>query len=838
MSPRSATPEARDLSVDAEPRKRKQRPHLNCAECRRLKLRCDRTVPCANCVKRSCIALCPNGARAGPRKSLKRARTGSQDGQHAQDASEDKGEMPTTRPRAVSSTSARSQSTRPVSIEATQSNIPQGARQQTEAAADAGDAFGISLLQAAAFTTDPTPSHHDINPMSFGSASMPPPSAPPIPTMRTPTFDEANTSPAAQSHGTLVISHTGSSKYLGPSAASEWLKDAEVMETLETPALSRAASPHRQVVAGEGAQASGSSFPFTTRSSRPGTTLVQLLGSLPSQEEAEALADSYHRYFGWSYDIVSRTALQKVLATAYAAASGEQMPIDYQQLGLLFIALAMGALHNLELPPEDSCADEFLLCSEDCLARGRFMTTNTMAGVQTLIIMAHFHLETDKGRNGDSAWALWGLAMRIIQAMGLHRDGERWNLPHNVVEERRRLFWECHSAEIFQANCFSRPYTIPTEFIDTRYPSDPVSHPLNMLSYHTMKFELCKVAKDVLHAALCVAAPPYTSILALYDRLHQFERSIPFHLRCRTALVALPSLYSDASIAEAESPEVNRRDLRRTFEQFSLSMMVSETIVNLYRPYFMRALIENPTDPLRSEFGQAYLSVVERSNVIIQIVCRLYAIHPSVTARHWWCWYHAFNSAVCLGTLILMCPKNELVPIALGAMDQVIGIYTDIVQSRSTSRLVQNLRWLLRLRQRAVDRTGQVRERAEGSQGPDSDTETDAGLLGWRTRLIERAARGGRQKATSIQTKSPASTGVAVPGDFEKIIRSIPQAIQEHVAAGIPSTGSMSESPSSQIASTDQLLHQFWDPMMSNQDSTSQTPQLSWWDLVSQPPVP
>ena len=32
-------------------------------------------------------------------------------------------------------------------------------------------------------------------------------------------------SPQEQSHGTLVISHSGRSKYLGPSAASEWLKD-------------------------------------------------------------------------------------------------------------------------------------------------------------------------------------------------------------------------------------------------------------------------------------------------------------------------------------------------------------------------------------------------------------------------------------------------------------------------------------------------------------------------------------------------------------------------------------------------------------------------------------
>lgn len=56
--------------------------------------------------------------------------------------------------------------------------------------------------------------------------------------------------------------------------------------------------------------------------------------------------------------------------------------------------------------------------------------------------------------------------------MGLHRDGGKWNLPDEVVEDRRRVFWECRSAEVFQvcpaiinpvvsidvqANCFSRP---------------------------------------------------------------------------------------------------------------------------------------------------------------------------------------------------------------------------------------------------------------------------------------------------------------------------------------------------------------------------------------------
>lgn len=45
----------------------------------------------------------------------------------------------------------------------------------------------------------------------------------------------------------------------------------------------------------------------------------------------------------------------------------------------------MGALHNLELPPDDISAEEYLLSSEDCLARGQFMNNNTVPGVQTLV---------------------------------------------------------------------------------------------------------------------------------------------------------------------------------------------------------------------------------------------------------------------------------------------------------------------------------------------------------------------------------------------------------------------------------------------------------------------
>ncbi|KZV85592.1 hypothetical protein EXIGLDRAFT_653952 [Exidia glandulosa HHB12029] len=46
---------------------KKRRGPVSCAECRRLKLKCDRRLPCSSCSKRGCAAICPNGTlAAGP----------------------------------------------------------------------------------------------------------------------------------------------------------------------------------------------------------------------------------------------------------------------------------------------------------------------------------------------------------------------------------------------------------------------------------------------------------------------------------------------------------------------------------------------------------------------------------------------------------------------------------------------------------------------------------------------------------------------------------------------------------------------------------------------------
>lgn len=97
--------------------------------------------------------------------------------------------------------------------------------------------------------------------------------------------------------------------------------------------------------------------------------------------------------------------------------------------------------------------------------------------------------------------------------MGMHRDGDRWNLPRDVAEERRKVFWECNAADTFQAHCFSRPYVscpckltsvteltvgssaINPEHCDTAFPSEPLK-PNGEKSYSIVRFELSQLSSE------------------------------------------------------------------------------------------------------------------------------------------------------------------------------------------------------------------------------------------------------------------------------------------------------------------------------------------------------
>jgi hypothetical protein len=88
-----------------------------------------------------------------------------------------------------------------------------------------------------------------------------------------------------------------------------------------------------------------------------------------------------------SYDVAPRPRIEVLLTDIYAvkARGVAHLVLDPRRLALLFVILAVGSLHNLELPPNDPSAEEYLNLAKRSLAKSDFMTNSTMEGVQTLV---------------------------------------------------------------------------------------------------------------------------------------------------------------------------------------------------------------------------------------------------------------------------------------------------------------------------------------------------------------------------------------------------------------------------------------------------------------------
>ncbi|KAL1404878.1 hypothetical protein Q8F55_008489 [Vanrija albida] len=812
MSDMSDTP---DRDGPRPAKRRRQRPHLSC------------TVPCANCIRRDCAADCHRGgpgARpsvgtpADPDTSLSLADRLAHLESLVQQQQLGGSPAPPTAGLLVTPATTRQadlQHSSPLVV-------PSSADQDVFADyTHSSGLHGITALAAATDLVDRQPmalvepaieadSGFDAADTGFDVADMggdePGPS----------THQRQSPGPGeTQDIGTLVMFPSGRSKFLGRTAASEWLQQHDVDEAESPPSDSRAPSPAPDPGSAGWPSTTGASpldtvrtaFPFNTATRTLSTSA--LLSQLPPLSDGRTLVNAYLRHFAWHYHIVSEARLWGILDRAYGLRRDQDrvwVPAD--QLALLYIVFAMGTYFNLELPPDDPGVDDYLKLSQCCLAKADFITKHTLAGVQTLHIMASLMLGLDTGRNGDNAWPMYGLMLRIVQAMGLHRDGTRFGLEEESADERRRVFWEGYSLDTIFSNKYARPGAFNPDYTDTAYPS-PVQ---DDNAFYRIKYELTPLFWAVMDHSMRVRTPPYSSVQEISRRISEYESNLPFEMRCRPYMAALPSLFPDPDSAALASPPIDRRNLQKSFQVFTVGIKLSECLIDLHRPYYWKALSENPSDPTRSKFAPSYLTVVERCNAIVVIAASIYDLFPQPAARHWWFWYHAFSAAVCMVTLVIKSPRNPLVPFARNLVDTVIYLYTAVVAHRNSPMMVKNLAFLQTLRKRMGVKVAQITANGTSTDaaGRDSDgQDDDVELLGWTTRLIERQGhnlQSARLRATSLQTL-PGAIGAA--------------------GATIPQTGVCAELPPPVNLPDDGWLEQLWGSLGSTVESSDL--ENNWW---------
>ncbi|KAJ6541643.1 fungal-specific transcription factor domain-containing protein [Mycena capillaripes] len=653
-------------------RKKPGRVATSCLECRRLKLRCDKNVPCGKCVSRGCGSICPDGQlTSGKGNRLVLANT---------EDLHDRIEHLCARIR----------------------DLEDALRTLQEAVSDRPHPLlRTDLLHIKTLPSQPTPE----GPSSSSSGSRNSSStlaSDEIPDPTQPRTEEEN---FIDAFGTLTIGMHGEASFLGQTARSEYLFRA----LSKTPPSPTVLPPRlsRRIIE--------STFPDSdVLDEELGREIIELL---PPLSEAIRLCDTYLEHGAYLPIAIQRTELiDEVLEAVYRAGSFESLR-NHHALSLLFIVFAIAAILDPSKHPYSIEAQEFYYLSRAALSVAPPVRTTTTAAIQALIHMAQYRDLSDwEGTGSSSAWIYIGTAVRLAHGIGLHLNSSRWNLSEEESDRRSRLFWQLFSYDTWLSFSLGRPPSMSLNFMDSSYPKDTnnITGVDNgrELSYALYTYKYGVVLHSVMSSAFGCKAPAYNTILDLDRKVRDFY--IPVYLR-------------PTCTPESPSPT------QFLFMQRFLTLSIKETtLLSLHRAYFAQALQDKPDDLANHRFIPSVMAAYRSAWRLIRGLVLAWRDIPMLLARVGFAWSPALSAAIVMCILATRAPTSKMTKSALEELDALARLFQDASSScRFAANLLQPILVLTRRAHQAVDDNTYPQEANVCDVTP-----ADLDRLGGKTHLI------------------------------------------------------------------------------------------------------
>ncbi|PPQ66791.1 hypothetical protein CVT24_008700 [Panaeolus cyanescens] len=464
---------------------RRIRGEIACAECRRLKIRCDRTIPCSTCVKRGCGALCPNGTippGEGSRFVL-------------------------------------------AATEHLRNNL-QKLESRMRCLEDA-----LAIIHNAESTTP----HPLLSPWRDTDDDE-------TPMIKLPALGDSMQldSCSSENTGIIVVDDIGGSHFFGPSGGSESFlirskpsldmkTSGPTVEELDPSYLDPEISRCHD------------SFPFPVPNVLPSSVKSRIEAFLPTMDRVMVLCDTFLEHLSWTFQIISRHKLvNELIPIIY-----KENPVPYgpHDLALLLTVLAIGSLVDSNLPPYNLEAQHYHYLARATLALQPVLGAQSLVTVQVLHLMSVYNDMSGKDSNVEQSYMLLDLASQVALKIGLHIDPSMWSFEEREAYDRRVYFWNLMGGVLWQCLLNGRPSSMLMSYIDCRIPSaddERTFHdgeaPLGFGSWDIKMTAECLM--PLVRSILAVKPPTYDTVLDLDHKIRDAFQPPSEHMENQTGVAA------------------------------------------------------------------------------------------------------------------------------------------------------------------------------------------------------------------------------------------------------------------------------------------------------------
>ncbi|KDQ57817.1 hypothetical protein JAAARDRAFT_276298 [Jaapia argillacea MUCL 33604] len=696
---------------------RRARGEISCAECYRyanrlaihdhfnylvasdrLKVRCDKKIPCGSCARRGCPNICPNGSLS----------TG--------------------------------QGSRYILADTEKLHIK---------IAEMGNRIRQLEDALAAAHGRNSPERHPLLDEKLLSVKV----WPEVPSSkRKGQPHETAVAEAIDALGTLTIGDRGEAKYFGRSGGGETLLfvDGEWEDSLqEVPAVPEELSKIC------------TTFLFSSPSmAAPGVSSL-LQNYLPPEPRAWSLCETFFEHTSWFFEPMKRRDLvDEIMTPTYkwlkeTRLSDGQVKPDVKttpltsphKLAVLYMVFALGALTDLTLPPFNPEAEKYHYLARMALSLRSFTDSPVIETVLAIALMGVYHSIAGQGYTTDSAWALVSFSAKLAQSIGLHRECTRWGLDERTVQKRRTAFWAIFACDVILSVELGRPPSTPLKFVDCEFPTDEeqmvdekgdVQPGYKAWAYRKSK-ELFAPAIDK-----TLAAEPlkYETILEL-DRQFQ-DMSVPQSVK----------IFVGPEGIDYYTPSVCMR-------AYLVSQFRLVPLLVIHRNFFAQVLLDYPDNPLASPYAPSYLAVTRTASVVIKSHVHYFERCPELCTRVRFFFTHLFSSSVIMGFILARTPKSHSASEVFADFNLAMGLFekaaTRSVRARRALSYLRKLRDKSQYTDGNRNDNPGTSTPSSSTTGQTSTAEDELALFGGQTRVLSSKNKM-MPKDWSDRQNSPASS--------------------------------------------------------------------------------